>query len=94
MKNKLIVGFIWFLIIYVIGDWAFNIYDPLTMLSDISDISRLETTVAEDSTSHAYLFEEIDTEEFEGRITPIVGDSYRGYYRYLHHCSQNHLLII
>jgi len=37
MKNKLIVGFIWFLIIYVIGDWAFNIYDPLTMLSDISD---------------------------------------------------------
>jgi serine phosphatase RsbU (regulator of sigma subunit) len=75
MKNRLIVGFIWILIIYVIGDWAFNIYEPLTMLSDIADISRLDTAVAKDSTSHAYLFEEINTTEFEGRITPIVGDT-------------------
>ncbi len=75
MKNKLIIGFIWVLIAYMIGDWAYNVYGPMRLLSEFSGISNLQTDVVLDPTSQAYLFTEVDAEEFSGRLTPAVNDT-------------------
>ena len=75
MNNRLNAGFVWIVILYVLVAWAYNIYRPLQFITQISNISGLKSSVVEDSTSQAYLFDNVSEKEFTGRFIPVPGDT-------------------
>ncbi len=75
MKNKILVGSIWVVIAYVVGVWAYSVFNPIRMVMEVNQYSKLLSSVVLDSTSNIYLFDDVSDKDYQSRFMPTVGDT-------------------